>query len=184
MMSASDSISSTYRASDGAAYERFLGRGSRLLAPPFAEFARPPDHGRVLDVGCGTGSLALALTERGAPDRVAALDIATPYIAFARSRAGAAGIGFAVARRRRGGSMGFSRRARVPAPLLGQRGRARPGRRGDAGSALLGPARLARRTAGAVARLRTHRGRARLDHDPHGIRRLLGAAARRSRPGR
>ena len=67
-----------------------------MLAGPFAEFARPPDHGRVLDVGCGTGSLALALTERGAPDRVAALDIATPYIAFARSRPDAAGIGFAV----------------------------------------------------------------------------------------
>jgi SAM-dependent methyltransferase len=88
--------SSTYHASDGAAYERFLGRWSRLLAGPFAEFARPADHGRVLDVGCGTGSLALALAERGAPDRVAALDIATPYIAFARSRSRAAGIGFAV----------------------------------------------------------------------------------------
>src|SRR6202035_4503079 len=98
MTSASASISSTYRASDGSAYERFLGRRSRVLAGPFAEFARPPDHGRVLDVGCGTGSLALALalTEHGAPDRVAAIDIATPYIAFARSRPGAACIGFAV----------------------------------------------------------------------------------------
>jgi SAM-dependent methyltransferase len=50
----------------------------------------------VLDAGCGTGSLALALAERGAPDRVAAIDIAAPYIAFARSRPGAAGVGFAV----------------------------------------------------------------------------------------
>ena len=88
--------SSTYRASDGAAYERFLGRWSRLLAGPFAEFARPAAHGRVLDVGCGTGSLALALAERGAREQVAAIDIAAPYIAFARSRPGAAGIGFAV----------------------------------------------------------------------------------------
>src|ERR1700738_203659 len=53
--------SSMYHASDGAAYERFLGRWSRLLAAHFAEFARPPNHGRVLDVGGGTGSLALAL---------------------------------------------------------------------------------------------------------------------------
>jgi SAM-dependent methyltransferase len=50
----------------------------------------------VLDVGCGTGSLALTLAERGASDCVAGIDIAAPYIAFAQSRPGAAGIGFAV----------------------------------------------------------------------------------------
>jgi SAM-dependent methyltransferase len=88
--------SSTYRASDGGAYERFLGRWSRLLASPFAEFARSPDHGRVVDVGCGTGSLALALADRRAANKVAGIDIAAPYIAFARSRPGTAGIGFAV----------------------------------------------------------------------------------------
>jgi SAM-dependent methyltransferase len=88
--------SSIYRASDGAAYERFLGRWSRRLAGPFAEFARPADYSRSLDVGCGTGSLAFALAERGAPDRVAAIDIAAPYVAFARSNRGGAGIGFAV----------------------------------------------------------------------------------------
>ena len=90
------SSSSTYRANDGAAYERFLGRWSRRLAGPFAAFARPADDGRVLDVGCGTGSLALELAEGGARDGVAGIDIAAPYIAFARSRPGAAGIGFAV----------------------------------------------------------------------------------------
>jgi SAM-dependent methyltransferase len=50
----------------------------------------------VLDAGCGTGSLALTLAERGASDCVAGIDIAAPYIAFAQSRPGAAGIGFAV----------------------------------------------------------------------------------------
>ncbi len=90
------SSSSTYRASDGAAYEHFLGRWSRRLAGPFAEFARPADYSRSLDVGCGTGSLAIALAERGAPDRVAAIDIAAPYVAFARSNRGGTGIGFAV----------------------------------------------------------------------------------------
>ena len=88
--------SSTYRASDGAAYERFLGRWSRILASPFADFARPPADGRALDVGCGTGSLALALAERGGSGRVAGIDIARPYIAFARSRPAAAAIDFAV----------------------------------------------------------------------------------------
>jgi SAM-dependent methyltransferase len=84
------SSSSTYYASDGAAYERFLGRWSRLLAGPFADFARPPEEGSVLDVGCGTGSLAITLAERRQRGRVAGIDIAPPYIAFARSR-GAAG---------------------------------------------------------------------------------------------
>lgn len=84
-----DLRSSTYRASDGAAYERFLGRWSRLLAGPFADFAQPPDDGRVLDVGCGTGSLAITLAARRRYGRIAGIDIALPYIAFAQSRGAA-----------------------------------------------------------------------------------------------
>jgi SAM-dependent methyltransferase len=86
----------SYAASDGAAYERFLGRWSRLLARPFAEFAQPAGSGRVLDVGCGTGSLALILDDGRKAGQVVGVDIAAPYIAFARSRPGAAGLGFAV----------------------------------------------------------------------------------------
>src|SRR5467141_3007721 len=80
-----DTRSSTYHASDGAAYERFLGRWSRVLAGPFADFARPPEDGRALDIGCGTGSLAISLSERRQRGRVAGIDIAPPYIEFARS---------------------------------------------------------------------------------------------------
>ena len=87
---------STYQASDGAAYERFLGRWSRLLAAPFAEFARTPVEGSALDVGCGTGSLALALAERRSHRRVAGVDIALPYVSFARSQSGGERVDFVV----------------------------------------------------------------------------------------
>ncbi len=88
-------MKTTYRASDGAAYEVFLGRWTRVLAGPFAEFARLPEEGAIIDVGCGTGSLALTLAERR-PGRVAGIDISAPYIAFARSRPGNNGAHFAV----------------------------------------------------------------------------------------
>jgi SAM-dependent methyltransferase len=88
-------MKTTYRASDGAAYEVFLGRWTRVLAGLFAEFARLPEEGAIVDVGCGTGSLALTLAERR-PGRVTGIDIAAPYIAFARSRPGNNGAHFAV----------------------------------------------------------------------------------------
>ena len=43
--------------SDADAYDRFMGRYSRPLAVPFADFAGLPLDGRVLDVGCGPGAL-------------------------------------------------------------------------------------------------------------------------------
>jgi SAM-dependent methyltransferase len=88
-------MKTTYWASDGAAYERFLGRWTRVLAAPFAEFARLPEEGAIIDIGCGTGSLALTLAERRL-GRVAGIDIAAPYIAFARSRPGGDSVDFAV----------------------------------------------------------------------------------------
>jgi SAM-dependent methyltransferase len=83
---------STYRATDGTGYERFLGRWTRRLALPFCDFARLPE-GAVLEVGCGTGSLALALADQRAGS-VTAIDIAQPYIAYAKSRDGADRVRF------------------------------------------------------------------------------------------
>lgn len=76
----------SYSASDGAAYEVFLGRWTRRLAGALLDVAAFPPDGDLLDVGCGTGSLALAMAERWPGRRVVGIDVAEPYVAFARSR--------------------------------------------------------------------------------------------------
>jgi len=80
------SSASSYRASDGAAYERFLGRWTRQLAEPMLDFLAPGE-GDLLDVGCGTGSLAFAMQARWSQRRIAGADISPAYIEQARGRA-------------------------------------------------------------------------------------------------
>ena len=46
---------------DSAAYERFMGRWSRAVAPRFLQWIAPPRRAQWLDVGCGTGILVEAL---------------------------------------------------------------------------------------------------------------------------
>src|ERR1700681_1618590 len=82
--------SSGYLATDGAAYEIFLGRWTRRLAEPFLDFAALPPTGDLIDVGCGTGSLACAMAARFPGRHVIGVDIAQPYISYARARASAA----------------------------------------------------------------------------------------------
>jgi SAM-dependent methyltransferase len=78
--------SSTFHASDGAAYERWLGRWARRLAPPFIDFAGFAGDGDLLDVGCGTGALTAAMAQRWPGRRVIGVDLADDFIAFARAQ--------------------------------------------------------------------------------------------------
>lgn len=80
------SSSSTFVAADGDGYELNMGRWSRRLARPFLDFAGTVDGERVLDVGCGTGHLAVAVLERSASVIVHGIDLAAVYIDYARSR--------------------------------------------------------------------------------------------------
>jgi len=68
------------------AYDRFMGRYSRLLSGPLAEFASVRRGQRVLDVGCGTGALTSELVARLGPAAVAAVDPSDPFVAATRER--------------------------------------------------------------------------------------------------
>ena len=75
-----------------AAYDHYMGRWSRRLAPLFLDFAGSADGERVLDVGCGTGSLSLALVERAAVKAVEAIDFDADFVAALREKIGDAPI--------------------------------------------------------------------------------------------
>ena len=68
------------------AYERIMGRWSRRLAPPLIQFGGLRDGDRVLDVGCGTGSLSFALLEFANVSAVVGVDLAQGYVEFAKGR--------------------------------------------------------------------------------------------------
>ena len=71
---------------DAEAYERFMGRWSRLVAPQLVDFSAVPDRGRLLDVGSGTGALAFALAKRLPQAHVRGIDPSKEYVAYANSR--------------------------------------------------------------------------------------------------
>jgi SAM-dependent methyltransferase len=68
------------------AYDRFMGRYSRLLSPQLADLAGVAAGQRVLDVGCGPGALTSELVARLGPAAVAAVDPSEPFVAAARER--------------------------------------------------------------------------------------------------
>lgn len=75
--------SSTFMATDGDGYELQMGRWSRRLAAPFLDFVGTADGETVLDVGCGTGSLAFALAQRCQVKHLRGVDFSSAYIEHA-----------------------------------------------------------------------------------------------------
>jgi SAM-dependent methyltransferase len=81
----------------GGAYDRFMGRYSRELAPRLIEFAGIEAGMRVVDVGCGPGALTEALAELVGPDRVAAADPSESFAATCAERVPGADVRHAAA---------------------------------------------------------------------------------------
>ncbi len=77
-------MSGTIFSGSSDAYDRFMGRYSRPLATPFADFAGVRAEMRVLDVGAGTGALTDELAARGA--RVTAAEPSGDYADRLRER--------------------------------------------------------------------------------------------------
>jgi SAM-dependent methyltransferase len=67
------------------AYERYIGRWSRRLAPDFISWLDVAPGSRWLDVGCGTGAFTATILEQAAPSAVVGIDPSQPFVEHARS---------------------------------------------------------------------------------------------------
>lgn len=72
------------RWASGTAYQSYVGRWSRLVAPRFLDWLAVPPGRRWLDVGCGTGVLTAAILERCEPVSVVGVDPSATFIEHAR----------------------------------------------------------------------------------------------------
>jgi len=76
-------MSSSFNVHDAAGYEQLMGRWSKKLAPLFIEFVGLADGEKVLDVGCGTGSLTFALSKLADLNEISAIDYSPVFVAAA-----------------------------------------------------------------------------------------------------
>jgi ubiquinone/menaquinone biosynthesis C-methylase UbiE len=79
-------MASSFQVHDAAGYEQLMGRWSRKLAPLFIDFAGIAEGERILDVGCGTGSLTFALAKAAGPAEITAIDYSPVFVEAAKRR--------------------------------------------------------------------------------------------------
>lgn len=71
--------------SNAAAYDHYMGRWSRRLAPMFVEFAQIRDGDTVLDVGSGTGALAEAVAAATRSSEITGIDPSSFFVEYGRT---------------------------------------------------------------------------------------------------
>jgi ubiquinone/menaquinone biosynthesis C-methylase UbiE len=79
-------MTSDFNVHDAAGYEQLMGRWSRKLAPLFIDFAGLANGEKILDVGCGTGSLTFALAGAADLGEIAAIDYSPVFVEAATRR--------------------------------------------------------------------------------------------------
>jgi ubiquinone/menaquinone biosynthesis C-methylase UbiE len=73
-------MTSEFNVRNAGGYEQLMGRWSRKLAPHFIDFVGAADGEKILDVGCGTGSLTFALAGVADLSEIAAIDYSQIFV--------------------------------------------------------------------------------------------------------
>ena len=77
-------MASTFNVQAASGYEQLMGRWSRRLATAFIEFAGAAAGEKILDVGCGTGSLTFELARRADLREIQAIDFSSVFVEAAK----------------------------------------------------------------------------------------------------
>jgi SAM-dependent methyltransferase len=79
-------MSSTFIAKGADGYDQYMGRWSKRLAPLFLDFAGVADGERIIDVGCGTGSLTFLIPHRANITSIEAIDFEAQFVEALKQR--------------------------------------------------------------------------------------------------
>ena len=79
---------------DGEAYDRAMGRMSRIAGEKFLDWLSLPDGLQWLGIGCGTGSFSELILARNAPGAIVAIDPSEEQIAYTKTKPSAGVIDY------------------------------------------------------------------------------------------
>ncbi|MFC3204875.1 class I SAM-dependent methyltransferase [Aquamicrobium soli] len=79
-------MTSSFNVHDAAGYDQIMGRWSQKLAPLLVDFAGLAHGERVLDVGCGTGSLTFTLAKNPDLAEIRGIDFSPVFVDAATRR--------------------------------------------------------------------------------------------------
>ncbi|TPN84271.1 methyltransferase domain-containing protein [Mesorhizobium sp. CU2] len=79
-------MTSIFTVHAASGYEQLMGRWSRRLAPKFIDFAGLAGGEKILDVGCGTGSLTFELARSADLAEIQAIDFSPVFVAAANEK--------------------------------------------------------------------------------------------------